>query len=480
MSGSPEILDTLRSLVGAAHVLTEPASQQRYLSDWFGRQTGTALAVVRPGSTSEVAAIVRCCAQHGVPVVPQGGNTGLVGGALPDRSGRQLVLVLDRMRAIRDLDDVGKTITVEAGLELAHVHAAALSKGLEFPLSMGSEGSCTVGGMLSTNAGGTAVLRYGNARDLCLGLEVVTAQGRVWNGLGRLRKDNTGYDLRDLFIGAEGSLGVITAAVLKLMPLPRTRVSAMTLMGSPAEAVIFLKHAQDHLGSMLTAFELMSARCLQLVAQYFPQIQQPFELRSESYAVLLELVDFESEQHAINMLEGLLEKALSTGLVQDAVIPQSLAQSDRFWELREHIPLAQVEDGQNIKHDVSLPISQIDRFMSEAEEAVARCCPGARVIAFGHLGDGNLHFNVAAPAGHDPRDFMGRKDEVQRIVHDLVHALGGSMSAEHGIGSMKTAELLRYKDPEAVALMRTIKTALDPMGIMNPGKVLPSDSGLTG
>jgi FAD/FMN-containing dehydrogenase len=476
MPGTSDILDALRSVVGSEHVLTDPSSQQRYLSDWFGRQTGTAIAVVRPGSTNEVASVLQCCARHGVPVVPQGGNTGLVGGALPDRSGQQLVLVLDRMRAIRELDDVGKTVTVEAGLELAHVHAAALAKGLEFPLSMGSEGSCTVGGMLSTNAGGTAVLRYGNARDLCLGLEVVTGQGRIWHGLGRLRKDNTGYDLRNLFIGAEGTLGIITAAVLKLMPLPRVRISAMTLMDSPAQAITFLKHAQDRLGSMLTAFELMSAPCLQLVAHYFPQIQQPFQLDASSYAVLLELVDFESEAHAIGMLEGLLEQALAMGLVQDAVIPQSLAQSDRFWELREHIPLAQVEDGQNIKHDVSLPISRIDRFMHEAQDTVARHCPGARVIAFGHLGDGNLHFNVAAPRGQDAIEFMRRKDEVQRIVHDLVHELGGSISAEHGIGSMKTGELIRYKDSEAVALMRMIKTALDPLGIMNPGKVLPLES----
>ena len=473
MSGTREILDALRLVVGQDHVLTDPAQQQRYLSDWFGRQTGTALAVVRPGSTSEVAGVIQRCVRYRVPVVPQGGNTGLVGGALPDGSGQQLVLVLDRMRAIRELDDVGKTVTVEAGLELANVHSAAFSHGLEFPLSMGSEGSCTVGGMLSTNAGGTAVLRYGNARDLCLGLEVVTGQGGIWHGLGRLRKDNTGYDLRDLFIGAEGSLGIITAAVLKLMPLPRARVSAMALIDSPGQAVTFLKHVQDHLGAMLTAFELMSTPCLQLVAHYFPQIQQPFQLHSSSYVVLLELVDFESEEHAIRMLEGLLERALSTGLIQDAAVPQSLAQSDRFWEIREHIPLAQVEDGQNIKHDVSLPISRIDCFMREAEDAVARCCPGARVIAFGHLGDGNLHFNVAAPSGQDPIEFMKRKNEVQRIVHDLVHELGGSISAEHGIGSMKTGELLRYKDPEAVTLMRMIKTALDPLGIMNPGKVLP-------
>lgn len=471
VSNMTNFLDTLVAIVGRSYVITERGSQTKYVTDWFGRVTGNALAVVRPSSVNEVSLVVKACASHRVSIVPQGGNTGLVGGALPDSSGKQIVLALDRLNAILHIDPAGKTMTVESGVLLAVVHQAAQENGLEFPLNMGSEGSCTIGGVLSTNAGGTAVLRYGNARDLCLGVQVVTATGEIWDGLRALRKDNTGYDLRDLFIGSEGTLGIVTAAVLKLVPRPKAQLAAMIAVQSPDKAVDLLRQAQSTLGSLLTAFELISHDCLKLVANYFPQYAYPFST-STPFAVLLEITDHESEDHATASLERLLESSIESGLVTDALIPQTLAQSSRFWEIREHIPLAQVEDGKNIKHDISLPISKIPEFLKEIEAHLKTDFPGSRVIVFGHLGDGNLHFNVAAPPGVSPEDFMIQKSSVNLCIHDLVHALNGSVSAEHGIGSMKVEELRRYKSPIEMGLFRSIKSALDPQGIFNPGKIL--------
>jgi len=458
-------------LVGQANVVVDCAEQFRYVTDWFGRESGQARAVVRPRTTEEVAAVVMCCQRHGVPIVAQGGNTGLVGGALPDASGTQCVLSLVRMNSIREVDTAGKTLTVEAGVLLAHVQDAAKQAGYEFPLSMGSEGSCTIGGMLSTNAGGTAVLRYGNARALCLGLEVVTAHGEIVPGLRQLRKDNTGYDLRDLFIGSEGTLGIITAAVLTLVPTPKARLSALIAIDSPHAAVELLSMVQAQMGPLLTAFELISTVCLELVASHFPQMPYPFERRTP-YAVLLELSDLESEQHAQALLETVLGNAIEQGLATDVLLPQSLGQSDKFWDIREHIPLSQVKDGKNVKHDISLPISDVPVFMERAAQLVESIHPGARIIAFGHLGDGNLHYNVAAPLGEEPDQIWHNKGPINDAVHSLVTSLQGSISAEHGIGRMKAADLRRFKSPVEMRLFQAIKKALDPKGILNPGKVL--------
>jgi FAD/FMN-containing dehydrogenase len=336
---------------------------------------------------------------------------------------------------------------------------------------MGSQGSATIGGLLSTNAGGTAVLRYGNARDLCLGLEVITAEGEIWNGLRSLRKDNTGYDLRDLFIGAEGTLGIITGAVLKLVPLPKARLSALLSLNSPSLAIQLLEYVQTKANSQLTAFELISDTCLNLVDQYFPQFAYPFSTKVP-YCVLIEISDNESEEHAYELLNAMLEEAFEMNLITDAIIPQSLAQSKRFWEIREHIPLSQVEDGKNIKHDISLPISKIPNFIEEAKKIILKQLPNARIIDFGHLGDGNLHYNVAAPKGENVDAFMKNKVVVNELIHDLVDQMGGSISAEHGIGANKAHELVKYKTPTELNLMKKIKAGLDPHGIFNPKKVL--------
>lgn len=461
----------LRQVVGDAYVSFNPSEHERYVTDWFGREAGVAVAVVRPRCAEEVAAVVACCHRHSVSIVPQGGNTGLVGGALPDASGRQCVLSLERLNNIRSIDPAGKVITVEAGVLLAQVQNAASSEGLEFPLSMGSEGSCTIGGVLSTNAGGTAVLRYGNARALCLGLEIVTAEGEILNGLRPLRKDNTGYDLRDLFIGAEGTLGIITAAVLTMVPAPKAKLSAFVALESAEQAVALLDLVQAEVGPLLTAFELISNTCLQLVANYFPQMAYPFA-QSTPFAVLLELSDHESEEHALTSIERVMERAIERGLATDVLLPQSLAQSKKFWDIREHIPLSQVQDGKNVKHDISLPISKVPLFLAQAERLIASLHPGARVIAFGHLGDGNLHFNVAAPLGQPIETIFQNKVAITDAINELVSSLNGSISAEHGIGKMKVQDLARFKSDVEMRLFRKIKQSLDPQCIFNPGKIL--------
>ena len=471
MSTHSALLDTLRQAVGAAHVLID-GDLTAYEQDWRQRACGRALAVVRPGSTDEVAAVVRACAAAGASIVPQGGNTGLAVGSVPDDSGTQVVLSLRRMDAVRAIDAANLTITVEAGGILQNLQQAAEQAGFLFPLSMASEGSCTIGGNLAANAGGTQVLRYGNARELCLGLEVVTAQGEVWNGLSGLRKDNTGYDLRDLFIGSEGTLGIITAATMKLYPLPAARLIAWAAVPSMQAAVDLLGLAHRHLGAGLTGFEVMNQFALSLVDKHYPQQRVPL-FRTSPWCVLLENSDHESEDHARTLFERLLEAALEAGCVNDAVVAESLSQAQALWHIRESIPLAQAEEGLNIKHDISVPVSRIPAFVAETDALLAREVPGVRLVDFGHLGDGNLHYNVQAPEGGDAKAFLREQEErINTLVFDAVARHGGSISAEHGIGSLKAAKLPHYKSPVALRMMRALKQALDPKGIMNPGRVL--------
>jgi FAD/FMN-containing dehydrogenase len=465
------LTDRLREIVGAMNVLTDAAATAPYLTDWRKRFTGRALAVVRPGTTAEVSAIVSACAEQGTPVVPQGGNTGLVGGATPDDSGTAVVISLARMTRLRAVDALGGTITVEAGCTLQAVQQAARDSGRLFPLSLAAEGSATIGGNLSTNAGGTQVLRYGNARELALGLEVVLPSGQVWDGLRGLRKDNTGYDLRDLFIGAEGTLGVITAACLKTFPLPRAQTTALAGLDSVDAALELLALAQSQAGPALTAFELFSDFCLQLVERQFDDHRSPFGQRHAQY-VLLELSDHEGEAHADGMMQSIAERALSDGLIADAAIAQSVSQGRSLWALRELISEAQMREGRNIKHDIAVPISAIGRFVHETDALLAGRLPGARMVVFGHLGDGNLHYNVSAPIGMSEETFLALQPDVYNCVHDQVARYAGSISAEHGIGQLKRAENARYKSAIEMDLMRSIKQAFDPRGIMNPGKVI--------
>lgn len=467
------LLDALRAAVGATQVLTRDTHDlEAYERDWRQRAHGRALAVVRPGSTTEVAAVVRACAAHGASLVPQGGNTGLVVGSVPDDSGTQVVLSLQRLNAVRAIDRANLTMTVEAGCVLQAVQQAAEAEGLLFPLSLAAEGSCTIGGNLATNAGGTQVLRYGNARELCLGLEVVTPEGEVWHGLSGLRKDNTGYDLRDLFVGSEGTLGIITAATLKLFPQPAATLTAWAAVPSLRAAVDLLGLAQQRLAAGLTGFEVMGQFALSLVARHMPPLRVPL-WQDTPYCVLLENSDSESEDHARAQFEGLLEAAMEQGLVSDAVVAESIAQAHALWHIRESIPLAQAQEGLNIKHDISIPVSRIPAFCDEADALLQREIPGVRLVNFGHLGDGNLHYNVQAPAGADAKNFLQTQESrVNQLVFDTVARYDGSISAEHGVGSLKADHLPYFKDPVALALMRRIKAALDPHNRFNPGRVL--------
>ena len=468
------LIDQLRAIVGAAHVLSRDDGNDlsAWEQDWRKRAHGHALAVVRPGSTDEVSAVVRACAAAGHSLVPQGGNTGLVVGSVPDDSGRQVVLSLTRLNQVRAIDGANLTMTVEAGCILQTLQETAQKAGFLFPLSLAAEGSCTIGGNLATNAGGTQVVRYGNARDLCLGLEVVTARGEVWQGLGGLRKDNTGYDLRDLFVGSEGTLGIITAATMKLYPLPAAQLTAWAAVPSLEAAVALLGLAHRHLGAGLTGFEVMGQFALGLVDRHMPQLRVPL-WADHPYCVLLENSDSESETHARTQFERLLESAFEDGIVSDAVVAESLQQAHQLWHIRESIPLAQAEEGLNIKHDISIPVSLIPAFCGETDALLQREIPGVRLVNFGHLGDGNLHYNVQAPAHGDPATFLSEQEaRVNTLVFDQVHRFGGSISAEHGVGSLKADKLVQYKDPVALGLMRSIKQALDPHNILNPGRVL--------
>ncbi|MCK6434320.1 MAG: FAD-binding oxidoreductase [Burkholderiaceae bacterium] len=464
------LLHILRERIGTAQVLTE-GDLSAWELDWRRRWRGRALAVVRPGSTAEVADILRACAAHGVTVVPQGGNTGLVGGGVPDDSGTQVLLSLSRLNRVRRIDAANLTVTAEAGCVLQALQAQVEEAGLLFPLSMASQGSCTIGGNLATNAGGTQVLRYGNARELCLGLEVVNAAGEVWDGLSGLRKDNTGYDLRDLFIGSEGTLGVITAATLKLYPRPAAALTALAICDRLEQCVELLGRAHGLLGAGLTGFEVMNRFSLELVRRHFPALPQP--LPPAAWTILIEHADHESEAHARARFEALLADALDAGAITDAAVAESLSQAQALWHVRESIPLAQSEEGLNIKHDISLPVSAIAAFAGEADAQLQSRWPGMRLVNFGHLGDGNLHYNVQAPAGVDPALFLQTHEAgVNQVVYDLVQRHGGSISAEHGVGVLKRDELVQRKPAVAMTMMRAIKQALDPSGLLNPGRVV--------
>ena len=464
------VRDRLRAIVGAANVLTVAEDVAPYLSDWRGRYQGAALAVVRPACTAEVSAVVATCAQSGVPIVPQGGNTGMCGGATPHTSGTEIVLSLNRMNRIRALDAANATLTADAGTTLAAVQKAAADAGMLFPLSLASEGSCTIGGNLSTNAGGTAVLRFGNARDLTLGIEVVLADGRVWEGLRGLRKDNTGYDLKQLFIGGEGTLGIVTAATVKLFPAPRSRVTALCAVATAEAAVQLLAQQKGALGDRLTGFELMSGFALGLSRKHHPGLANP--LPGHAWYVLIQADDSARDAPLTALAEAALASAVTDGVAQDVVVAQSVAQAARLWSLRENISEAQRREGPNIKHDISLPVSAIPAFLAECGSALASAFPGSRLVVFGHLGDGNLHYNLSAPEGVATTTFLANAEAANRLVHDSVARFGGSFSAEHGVGQLKRSELLRYKSAVEVELMRAVKAALDPGNIMNPGKVL--------
>jgi len=465
---SADLAQRLRDILGAAHVLSGEFDIAPYCTDWRGRYSGSPLCVARPGTAEQVAAVVAACAQAGSAIVPQGGNTGLVGGATP--IGGEVVISLARLNRVRAIDTDNNTMTAEAGCTLAAVQAAAAEAGRLFPLSLASEGTATIGGNLASNAGGVQVLRYGNARELCLGLEVVLPDGRVWNGLRALRKDNTGYDLKHLFIGAEGTLGIITAAVLKLFSPPRSTATAWVGLPSPHAAVALLTRLRETIGGRVTAFELIGRPALDLVLRHVPASRDPLPAPAP-WQTLIEVSDtMESDLAA--PLEAVLLAALDAGAASDAVVARSNAQARALWALRENIAAAQKIEGISIKHDISLPVSRIPEFVARCDAALAADFPGVRIVCFGHLGDGNLHYNQSKPGGQDNAGFIAQTAAVNRIVHDLVHTLEGSISAEHGLGQLKRAEILRYKSPTEMDMMRAIKRALDPCGRMNPGKIL--------
>ncbi|GAB4062663.1 FAD-binding oxidoreductase [Uliginosibacterium sediminicola] len=464
-------IEQLRAIVGDAHVLTADADRAAYELDWRGRYKGRALCVVRPGSTEEVAAVVRACVAAKRPMVPQGGNTGLVGGGVPHADGDEVLISLARLNRVRAIDAANNTITVEAGCTLAAVQAAAAAEERLFPLSLASEGSCQIGGNLSTNAGGVQVLRYGNTRELSLGLEVVLPSGEIWQGLRGLRKDNTGYDLKHLFIGAEGTLGIITAAVLKLFPLPRSRVVAWAALASAEQAISLLAAVRSGCGERLTAFEIISRQALAMVLQHIPGTTDPLQDVAPWY-VLIELSDPAVEADLQGVLETVLGAELEAGRLLDVVLSASEAQALALWALRENISEAQRIEGVSIKHDVAVPVSSIPDFLQQAGAALQAQFPDVRCVAFGHVGDGNLHYNLSKPVAGDNAAFIAQTEAVNRIVHDIVAALGGSISAEHGLGQLKREEITRYKSALELGLMRSIKEAFDPAGLMNPGKLL--------
>lgn len=460
-----------RRIIGESAVLTEPDATAPYLTDHRKLYQGTALAVLRPGSVNEVSQLLAFCNGIRIGVVPQGGNTGYCGGATPDESGRQVVLSLGRLARLRSIDAANYSMVAEAGCILAHLQREAEAVDRYFPLSLGSEGSCQIGGNLSTNAGGLNVVRYGMTRDLVLGLEVVLADGRVLASLGELRKDNTGYDLKSLFVGAEGTLGVITAASLRLAPRPRAFATAFVAVRSVAAAVDLLNLLRETSGDRVSSFELIPHIAVELTTRHIPGVAQPLA-GDYPWNVLCELSSSRAADTLDAMLETALREAMDGGLLDDAALAQNERQRAAFWRLRESIPEAQRIEGPSLKHDVALPIGKLPQFVEQASSWIAEHLPDAVLVAYGHVGDGNLHFNVNARSGADPLRFVARADEVQRVIHDLVASFGGSVSAEHGIGRLKVDELARYAPPVEIELMRAVKLALDPNGIMNPGKVL--------
>ena len=467
---SQHLLGVLADIVGESGLVVDETSQSSYLQDELGQFSGRALTIVRPANTGQVSAVVKACAAAGVSMVPHGGNTGYCGGATPDCSGTQVIISLERMKRIHDVDAIGCTLTADAGCVLADLQSAAEAQDLLFPLSLGSEGSCQIGGNLSTNAGGLAVLHYGNARDLVLGMEVVLADGQIWDGMKALRKDNAGYDLKQLFIGAEGTLGIITRVVLKLFPRPAFRSTALVAVASLQAACQLLAASRQQSGDAVTSFEYIPGLALGLVGRYIDAARIPF---AEVYAhqVLIELSAHDEKVQ--ETLQQILEQAFDSGQALDAVVATSGAQRDALWRLRESVPEAQRHAGGSYKHDVSVPIAAIPRFMEAACKAVLGVAPDAQICAYGHLGDGNLHFNLLPPDGQKLTEFRRERGaEISAAIHDLVESVGGSVCAEHGVGQLKAGLLARYSSPVALQLMRSVKQALDPQGLMNPGKVL--------
>ncbi len=465
---SPALVKRVTEVVGPKGVITDAADMDAYLADTRGLYRGASPLVVRPATTQEVAAVLRLCAEDGVPIVPQGGNTGLSGGAV---AAGEVLLNLGRMNRVRTVDPLDHSITVEAGAVLADIQRVAEERDRLFPLSLGAEGSCQIGGNLSTNAGGTAVLRYGSMRELTLGLEVVLPDGRVWDGLRGLRKDNTGYDLKHLFIGAEGTLGVITAAVLKLFPRPGLRHTALVGLDEPDQALELLARARAASADALTAFELFSRRCLDFALDYVDGTIDPLDGKFAWYA----LIEFSAGTGVTGLgdaLESILADALEAGLISDAAIAQSEAQRSQMWFVREALVEAQRHAGASIKNDVAVPVSKVPQFIREAGAAVEALCPGIRPVAFGHAGDGNIHFNLTQPEVMDRQAFLDRWWELAGRVDEIAHEMNGSFSAEHGVGLLKRREMLRFKSPVELDLMRRLKAALDPGNLMNPGKVL--------
>jgi len=464
-------LERIRAIVGDKGVTTDAAEIAPFVTDERGRYRGASPMLVRPATAQDVAAVVAVCADNALPIVPQGGNTSLCGGSVPHAEGGEIVLNLSRLNRIRDIDPLNYTMTAEAGCVLADLQAAAEEADRLFPLSLGAEGSCRIGGNISTNAGGTNVLRYGMARELVLGLEVALPDGTLWNGLRALRKDNTGYDLKQLFIGGEGTLGIITAAVLKLFPRPRDTQTAWLAVRDLDAALELLVRAREASGDRVTAFELITRRCLDFVLAHTPGTADPLAEPHDTY-VLIEFSSPEPESGLRQAMEGLFAAAFEDGIVVDGVLAESMAQGRDLWRLRESITESQKFEGGSIKHDISVPVSRVPEFVRRATELVGRELPGCRPLAFGHVGDGNVHFNISQPVGADKAAFLAQWERVNRLVHDLVFEMNGSFSAEHGIGQLKREDLLRYKPAIEVALMRRVKQAIDPQGIMNPGKIL--------
>ncbi|MDE0727549.1 MAG: FAD-binding oxidoreductase [Alphaproteobacteria bacterium] len=465
------VLERLKAAVGPKGYTTDPDEIAPLCQSWRDNWRGWVPMVVRPANTAEVAAVVAICAETGTPMVPQGGNTGLTGGSQPHDTGAEIILSTTRMNRVREIDTVNNTMTVDAGCILASLQDAASDADRLFPLSLAAEGSCQIGGNLSTNAGGTQVLRYGNARNLVLGLEVVLPDGRIWDGLRGLRKDNTGYDLKQLFIGAEGTLGIITAAVLKLFPKPTEIQSALVAVPDPAASLSLLSRATEAVGEQVTAFELIQRRAIDFVLSNVPGVLDPLE-QSYPWYVLMEISGQGPPDSLRDTVEGLLGGGLEDGEVLDAVLAANRAQGQALWKIRESIPEAQNHEGQSVKHDVSVPLSRIAEFIERADQALAAAYPGVRCVAFGHIGDGNIHYNPAQPLGERGADFAKEYGAVNRIVHDLISELNGSISAEHGLGRLRRDEARRYKSDVEMDLMQTLKDALDPTNIMNPGKVV--------
>jgi FAD/FMN-containing dehydrogenase len=468
------MLSEFQNALGENAVLSDPSDMQPYLREWRGLFHGKALAVVRPATTQQVSDAVKLACSHGLKIIPQGGNTGLVGGQMADDDKNHIILSTDRLNAIRNVDPEGNSITVEAGVVLERIQQAASEADRFFPLSLGSQGSCQIGGNISSNAGGTGVLAYGNTRDLVLGLEVVLADGRIWNGLRALRKNNTGYDLKQLFIGAEGTLGLVTAATLRLFPKPKGQQVAFMGFDTPHAALATLNIAQGLAGSNLTGFELIPRIAIEFTSQHLEGVRDPLETPHPWYAVV-EISSGRSDDEAETLMAEAFEKAFEAGHINDAVLASSVAQQDAFWHLRHGISESQKPEGGSIKHDVSVPVSRMPDFIVEASEAVMAEIPGCRPVPFGHLGDGNIHFNVSQPIGADKADYVAKWDQINAVVYKIVDAYGGSISAEHGIGRLKAKSMPDIKSAVELDMMRQVKKALDPDGVFNPGALLPPE-----